>query len=569
MANQTGDDNANTLTGGLFSDTLIGLGGNDTLFGKGGLDVLNGGTGSDKMYGGFGRDFFVVGDGDTAPGEVYDGGSAGGDTNTLSISQTVSPVVGDFVVDFSSSLMLALDVIRVESAVDVTAIFQSSSFGGAGFADDVQVNVDNASYTVRVDMISDTSLNLSGLTFVGWNADDKFIINGGATDDTVVGTGEGDTISAGLGVDTVDGGGGNDIFLLDDISAGDSFDGGAGNDQLLSTQSALDLRSASFDNFETIRFDNAGVFAKQSVTLTAAQFGSNGFGSDLKFIMGAGASHLVSIIMGDEASFSAGNFSFSQPRIHLNNVISISGNNDAQTITGSSINDIIESNGGNDVLIGGDGNDKLNGGEGDDFMFGGAGNDTYIVESAGDIAAEVLIGTDPGGIDTVATSVSHTLSSFIENLFIQQAAVADGTGNGLANLITGNELSNFLKGLDGADRLLGGGGADVLQGGGGADTYVYTHLSDSIAGAATRDVIAGFQSGSDKFDISAIDANTALAGSQHFALDTDGVLGAGEYQIRIAGNSSLIEFNADADPELEMQILVQNVTNVVASDFIL
>ena len=566
MTDKIGDDNGNSLTGSVFGELLLGLGGDDSLFARGGADTLNGGTGSDHMYGGLGIDKLVVGDGDTASGEIYDGGNG---TDELQIVQSAAPVVGDFVVDFSFSEIFGIELMDIQSAVDVTAIFQSTSFGGAGLADKTRILVDDASYTIRVDMKSDTLLDLSGLTFSGWNADDKFIINGDATSDTIIGTQQNDLISAGLGVDTVDAAGGNDVISLTDIVAGESFDGGAGIDQLLFTGATADLRIASFDNIETVRFDNGGVFVKQALTLSAGQFGSNGFGSDLKVIMGAGASHVVNIIMGDETSFSASNFTVIQPRIHLTNVISISGDNDAETISGSRINDILDGGGGNDILIGGDGNDQLIGGTGDDFMFGGAGNDTYVVDSAGDIAAEILIGGDPGGIDSVFTEVSHTLSGFIENLTIAEGAVADGTGNALANRITGNELNNFLKGLDGADRLLGGGGADVLQGGGGADTFIYTSLGDSIASAGNRDVIAGFQSGVDKFDISVIDANTVLNGIQHFVLDSNGVLNAGEFQIRIAGGNSLIEFNSDADAALEMQILVQNVTDVVAGDFIL
>ena len=52
--------------------------------------------------------------------------------------------------------------------------------------------------------------------------------------------------------------------------------------------------------------------------------------------------------------------------------------------------------GGNDTLSGGDGNDTLNGGTGADNMNGGLGNDIYVVDNAGDVAAEVA-----DGIDTV------------------------------------------------------------------------------------------------------------------------------------------------------------------------
>jgi Ca2+-binding RTX toxin-like protein len=45
----------------------------------------------------------------------------------------------------------------------------------------------------------------------------------------------------------------------------------------------------------------------------------------------------------------------------------------------------------------------------------------------------------------------------------------NGSGNGLANLITGNSASNILSGFGGADQLFGAGGNDRLDAGAGAD----------------------------------------------------------------------------------------------------
>src|SRR5688500_14495596 len=73
--------------------------------------------------------------------------------------------------------------------------------------------------------------------------------------------------------------------------------------------------------------------------------------------------------------------------------------------------DTLDGGAGNDTLDGGDGNDTLIGGTGADSMNGGLGDDLYVVDDAGDIAGEV-----GGGIDTVQSSVTHTLSTNLENL---------------------------------------------------------------------------------------------------------------------------------------------------------
>ncbi len=87
------------------------------------------------------------------------------------------------------------------------------------------------------------------------------------------------------------------------------------------------------------------------------------------------------------------------------------------------------------------------------------GDDTYYVNSLADVVTEVL----NGGNDTVITSISYTLGANLENLTLAAGAGSiNGTGNGLANVITGNEGNNVLD---------GGAGADTMAGGLGNDTY--------------------------------------------------------------------------------------------------
>jgi Ca2+-binding RTX toxin-like protein len=53
--------------------------------------------------------------------------------------------------------------------------------------------------------------------------------------------------------------------------------------------------------------------------------------------------------------------------------------------------------------------------------------------------------------DTLTASVTTTLPANVENLTLTGTAVADGTGNAGANVLTGNSANNILAGLDGND----------------------------------------------------------------------------------------------------------------------
>ena len=145
------------------------------------------------------------------------------------------------------------------------------------------------------------------------------------------------------------------------------------------------------------------------------------------------------------------------------------GNGGDDNLLGGLGNDQILGGSGADNLDGSAGNDYLDGGEGDDFMMGGPGHDIYIIDSAGDIALEVISG-GAGGKDLIVTSLSLTAPDNIENLQASGLDAIDFSGNELDNILVGNDANNQLVGAGGRDTLLGEAGDDLLDGGLGVDT---------------------------------------------------------------------------------------------------
>ncbi|MEO3474873.1 calcium-binding protein [Roseomonas sp. CAU 1739] len=263
-----------------------------------------------------------------------------------------------------------------------------------------------------------------------------------------------DSLTGGSGPDSIAGLGGNDT--LNGAGGNDTLNGGPGNDSMVG--------AAGNDTYYV------------DSTLDRIVEAING-GTDtvISTITHALAANVENLLLATGAINGTGN--------GLTNVI-----------TGNAAANLLSGLGGNDTLNGGGGNDTLNGGLDADSMIGGAGDNTYYVDSALDRVVELA----NGGKDYVITTVTHTAAANVEDLRLSGTAAINGTGNGLANVITGNAAANLLSGLGANDTLNGGDGADTLDGGTGNDRMVGSIGDDTyIVDAATDAVVELLNQGID------------------------------------------------------------------------
>ncbi|WP_131800965.1 calcium-binding protein, partial [Methylovorus sp. MM2] len=231
----------------------------------------------------------------------------------------------------------------------------------------------------------------------------------------------------------------------------------------------------------------------------------------------------------------------------------------ANQLTGNSGANKLEGLDGNDTLDGGAGNDTLDGGLGADSMQGDAGNDTYIIDDLADIVDETISGAT-GGVDLVKLFTSYNddeylLATNVENLDATAYVGNIGLeGNVLNNLITAGIGNDTLDGGNGNDTLIGGAGNDILmgdagidnlQGGAGDDEYhvilkttgtglnVVASLEDTITDTAGTSDTLYLHGGTGATKVSTIVLAAAL---EHLnALDA---AVNGEVSLNLTGNAS-------------------------------
>jgi Ca2+-binding RTX toxin-like protein len=410
-----------TVTGNTGDDVIYGEAGDDQLSGGEGADILEGGEGNDTLEGNAGVDTLKGGAGDdtflvrSTEDTVVESADEGNDTVISDIDYTLT--------DNVENLELARDAAAVSgtgNSLDNTITGNSldNTLDGMAGADTMAGGAGNDTY--RVDETGDTVVEVADQGTDKVVSDIDYTLGDHVEN---LELSENSTAAAGTGnsQDNVITGNSQDN-TLDGMAGADTMAGGTGDDTYL--------------------VDETG-----DTVVELADEGTDKVISDIDYTLGG---HVENLELSENATAAAG-----------------TGNSLDNVITGNSQDNVISGLDGNDTLNGGAGSDTLDGGTGADTMAGGTGNDLYLVDDAADLIVE----SAGEGTDHVRTSVDYTLSANVENLTLLEGAT-QGTGNGLANVITGNDADNLLDGLGGADTLAGGMGNDTYRVDATADTVV-------------------------------------------------------------------------------------------------
>jgi len=426
-SNLFGGAGNDVLVGGSGNDMLFGQAGNDTLLGKGGFDLLFGGTENDTLTGGDADDQVFGEAGNDRliwnPGDDTDLNEGGADTDTTEVNggngaeQFTATANGTRVrFDRLTPAPFAIDIGTTENLV-LNANGGDDSFSATG--------------------------NLAALI--------KVTVDGGAGNDTLLGSNGADVLLGGDGTDFADGqqgndvaflGAGDDTFQWDPGDGSDTIEGQDGTDVMVFNGSAGSENMAASANGSRVRFtrDLGNIVmdlndVEQVVTKTLG-------GTD-KLVVNDLSGTDVTNVVGDLAG-PAGGDDGSPDNVVTNatngdDVVSITGagpnaqvsglpalvsvsgavtGSDRVTVNGLAGDDVLDGSGmsstaalltldggaDNDILIGGDGNDTLLGGDGDDVLIGGPGNDTVdggpgdnvVIQSFGanTVTSATVVGAD-------------------------------------------------------------------------------------------------------------------------------------------------------------------------------
>jgi Ca2+-binding RTX toxin-like protein len=278
------------------------------------------------------------------------------------------------------------------------------------------------------------------------------------------------------------------------------------------------------------------------------------------------------------------------------------GGNGDDDVYGEGGNDVVSGGAGDDYLYGGGNNDTLYGGTGDNWISGGTGIDTlsmnedfsaampqysYAVATVDlmDNSAYVVGHLDRfvhvwNSLEDIENIVgTNEIGSGVDNL-IEDILRGDNNANSISglrgdDLLEGRGGNDTLSGGEGNDIVIGGGGADTLWGGAHADTFLFGAGDSAVA---NPDSIRDFVHGTDRIDLSAIDANTLgrMTGNQAFSSIVDEFTGAAaelrliHLDYGITTNSSWsVAGDVNGDAVADFQIIVWDVPTLAIGDFIL
>ncbi len=542
-ANLFGGSGDDTLGGGAGGDLLFGQNGDDTIDGRGGSDLLFGGGGNDTLTGGDADDQAFGGARDDTmiwnPGDDTDLNEGGGGIDTVQVNGGGGAEI--FTTTANGNRVRFDRIDPAPFAIDI------------GTSENLVLNANGGN-----DSFSATG-DLAALI--------KITVDGGADNDTILGSNGADALLGGAGIDFVDGqqgddvaflGGGDDTFQWDPGDGSDIVEGQADTDTMLFNGSGGNEIFETSANGQRVLFTrNLGNIVMDLDDVETIDLNALG-GTDTITVNDLSGTDVVEFD-GDLAGVIGGTAGDAQP-----DTIIVNGTNGADNIdiTGAGTSasvvglattvDITNSEGANDSLVinalggddavtattlpagvieltidGGSDNDELLGSQGADTFLGGEDNDTIFGDNGNDVAlmggGDDSFRWDPGdGNDTLEGQAGTDTMLFIGAGASENIDIAANGGRvrffrDVANVtmdLDDVETIDF-RALGGADNVVVGdlSGTDLTQNsldlggaGGGGDGAADTVTVNGSNGA---DVI-GIAGGAGGVDVSGLSARVTM-----------------------------------------------------------
>ena len=262
---------------------------------------------------------------------------------------------------------------------------------------------------------------------------------------------------AGVGINTLSGGGGSDTFTVNDTGDVVVEGAGGGTDLVRSLANAYTLSNPDVENLSFIGVGNFIGTGNASANVI-----NGGTGADT--LTGGDGNDTVNGGTGADTI----NWSFAGPP---DGADTVDGGADADTLN------ITGSGGGNSL----------------DVIFNGSALTAFelgTVVNVEAVTANLRGGTDTLNYGTTTAAVTVNLGAGTASGFSSIISVENATGGSGADTLTGSTGANTLIGNAGADTLSGGGGVDILNGGRAADTLTGGDGADVIDTGAANDNLA-------------------------------------------------------------------------------
>jgi Ca2+-binding RTX toxin-like protein len=492
-ANLFGGTGNDVLTGGAGGDMLFGQSGNDTLLGKGGFDFLFGGSENDTLTGGDADDQVFGESGDDRmvwnPGDDTDLNEGGAGTDTVEVNggngaeQFTTTANGTRVrFDRVNPAPFAIDIGTSENLV-VNANGGDDSFSATGnLAALIKITVDGGAG-------NDTLLGSNGVDLLLGGDDNDFIDGQQGNDVAFMGAGH-DVFQwdPGDGSDVVEGQDGTDTMLFNGSAGNEIFAASANGGRVLFTRNlgnivmdlndveAIDLNTLGGTDTTTINDLSGTDVVEININQSGTIGGTAGDGqADIVIVNGTNGDDIIDI-------FGAGT---SYAVVGLSAVVNVTGSegaNDslvinalggddgvtASTLPAGVVKLTIDGGANDDTLLGSQGADVFLGGDGDDFMFGDNGNDVAFMGAGDDVFQ-----WDPGdGNDTLEGQAGADTMLFFGSGASENIDIVANGGRVLflrdvANVTMDlDDVENIeFRALGGADNIVVGdlSGTDVTQ----------------------------------------------------------------------------------------------------------